>query len=283
MAGSLGGRALAECVGTALLVAAIVGSGIMASRLSPGNVGLELFENAVATGAVLVAIILAVGPVSGAHLNPVITLVDRMFHGVSSVAAATYIVAQIAGAVVGAVIANLMFSLPAVEVSTRVRTGGGLWLGEVATFGLALVVFGVVRSGRSGLAPFAVGAYITGAYFFSSSTSFANPRSGDRAHVHQHLRRHRALLGRAVHRIRAVWWRHRRGGHLDPLSGRRGRRPCSCRAAPLQRSPPNRAGFGQPANAITAGRVTMRLLDRPVAACATDSAERGVAGLIQAQ
>jgi arsenate reductase len=177
MRASLGRRALAEFLGTALLVTAIVGSGIAASRLSPGNVGLELFENAVATGAALVAIILAVGPVSGAHLNPVITLIDRVFKGVSSVAAAAYVVAQIAGAIAGAVVANLMFSLPAIEVSTKVRTGGGLWLGEVvATFGLALVVFGVVRSGRPGLAPFAVGAYITGAYFFTSSTSFANPR-----------------------------------------------------------------------------------------------------------
>jgi arsenate reductase len=159
-----------------LLVTAIVGSGIAASRLSPGNVGLELFENAAATGATLVAITLAVGPISGAHLNPVITLIDRVFAGVSGVAAAAYIVAQIAGAIAGAVVANLMFGLPASEVSTKVRTGGGLWLGEViATFGLALVVFGVVRSGRSGLAPFAVGAYITGAYFFTSSTSFANP------------------------------------------------------------------------------------------------------------
>jgi glycerol uptake facilitator-like aquaporin len=176
MAGSLGRRALAELIGIALLVAAVVGSGIAASRLSPNDVGLELFENAVATGAALVAIILAVGPVSGAHLNPIITLIDRVFRGVSTVDAAVYIVAQVVGAIAGAVLANLMFSLPALEVSTKVRTGGGLWLGEVvATFGLAVVVFGVVRSGRSGLAPFAVGAYITGAYFFTSSTSFANP------------------------------------------------------------------------------------------------------------
>ena len=148
MAG-LGRRALAEFIGTALLVAAIVGSGIAAARLSPGNVGLELVENAVATGAVLVAIILAAGPVPGAHLNPVITLIDRVFRGVSNAVAATYIVAQIAGAIAGAVIANLMFSLPAFEVSTTARSGGGLWLGEVvAPAGLALVVFGVVRSGQ---------------------------------------------------------------------------------------------------------------------------------------
>ena len=176
VAGSLRRQALAELLGTALLVMAIIGSGIAASRLSPGNVGLELLENAVATGATLVAIILALGPVSGAHLNPVITLIDRVFPGVSTTAAAVYVVAQDVGAIAGAVLANLMFSLPAIEVSTKVRAGGGLWLGEVvATFGLALVVFGVVRSGRAGLAPFAVGAYITGAYFFTSPTSFANP------------------------------------------------------------------------------------------------------------
>ena len=176
MAGSLGRRALAELTGTALLVTAVVGSGIAASRLSPNDVGLELFENAVATGAALVAIILAVGPVSGAHLNPVITLLDRVFRGVSTPAAVVYIAAQVVGAIAGAILANLMFGLPALEVSTKVRSGGGLGLGEVlATFGLALVVFGVVRSGRSAVAPFAVGAYITGAYFFTSSTSFANP------------------------------------------------------------------------------------------------------------
>ena len=172
----LGRRALAEFIGTAFLVMAVIGSGIAASRLSPGNVGLELFENAVATGAALVAIIIAVGPVSGAHLNPLITLIDRVFGGVSSRDAAAYAGAQIAGGIAGAVIANLMFGLPAMQLSTHVRSGSGLWLGEVvATFGLAVVVFGAVRSGRPGIAPFAVGAYIAAAYFFTSSTSFANP------------------------------------------------------------------------------------------------------------
>ena len=176
MAEPLGRRALAEFIGTAFLVMAVIGSGIAASRLSPGNVGLELFENAVATGAALVAIIIAVGPVSGAHLNPLITLIDRVFGGVSSRDAAAYAVAQIAGGVAGAMIANLMFGLPAVQISTHVRSGSGLWLGEaVATLGLAIVVFGAVRSGRPGVAPFAVGAYIAAAYFFTSSTSFANP------------------------------------------------------------------------------------------------------------
>jgi glycerol uptake facilitator-like aquaporin len=176
VSGSLGRRALAEFIGTALLVAAVIGSGIAASRLSLGNVGLELFENAIATGAALVAIILAVGPVSGAHLNPVITLLDRAFGGMSTRIALAYVGTQLVGGMVGACLANLMFGLPAVEISTKVRTGGGLWLGEIiATFGLALVVFGVVRSGRGILAPFAVGSYIAAAYFFTSSTSFANP------------------------------------------------------------------------------------------------------------
>ncbi len=169
-------RALAEGIGTALLLVAVIGSGIAAQRMSPGDTGLQLLENALATGAALVAIILAVGPVSGAHLNPVVTLVDRVFGGVSSAEAGVYVGAQIVGAFVGAMTANLMFGLDAVEVSTKVRDGGGLVGAEVvATFGLLLVVFGVARSGRSALAPFAVGAYITAAYFFASSTSFANP------------------------------------------------------------------------------------------------------------
>jgi arsenate reductase len=169
-------RALAEFIGTAFLVAAVIGSGIAAERLSPGDTGLQLLENAVATAAALVAIILAVGAVSGAHLNPVVTLVDRLFGGLDTPTACTYVVAQVAGGALGAVVANLMFDLPAVEWSTTERSGGGLWLAEVvATLGLLLVVFGVVRSGRGSVAPFAVGAYIGGAYFFTSSTSFANP------------------------------------------------------------------------------------------------------------
>jgi glycerol uptake facilitator-like aquaporin len=173
---ALARRALAEFIGTALLVAAVIGSGIAASRLSPHDVGLELFENAAATGAALIAIILAVGPVSGAHLNPMITLLDRALGGMRSRDAGAYLAAQFTGGAFGALVANLMFGLPAFEISTRSRTGGGLWLGEVvATFGLALVVFGVVRSGAQRLAPFAVGAYIAAAYFFTSSTSFANP------------------------------------------------------------------------------------------------------------
>lgn len=169
-------RAVAELLGTMLLVAAVVGSGIAAEQLSPGNTGLQLLENALATGGVLVAIILALGPVSGAHFNPVVTLVDRTLGGLSSREAAGYIGAQVIGACGGAVLANLMFSLPAVELSDRDRTGSGLWLAEVvATFGLVLVIFGVVRSGRKAAAPFAVAGYIVGAYFFTASTSFANP------------------------------------------------------------------------------------------------------------
>jgi arsenate reductase len=173
---SLARRAFAEGLGTALLVLAVVGSGIAAERLSPGDVGLQLLENAAASAAAIVAIIHAVGPVSGAHLNPVVTLVDRAFGGVSTTDATAYIGAQVAGGALGAVVANAMFSLPALELSTQTRSSGALWGSEVvATFGLLLVVFGVVRSGRTSVAPFAVGAYIGGAYFFTSSTSFANP------------------------------------------------------------------------------------------------------------
>ncbi len=169
-------RASAEAVGTAFLVAVVVGSGIAAQRLSPGNVGLQLLYNSTATGAGLVALILAIGPVSGAHFNPVVTLADRLLGGMNTATAGVYVVAQIGGACLGAVVANLMFDLPAVTVSTHVRSGSGLWLGEfVATFGLLLVILGVVRAGRTSVAAFAVGGYIAAAYWFTSSTSFANP------------------------------------------------------------------------------------------------------------
>jgi arsenate reductase len=169
-------RAVAEAIGTALLLIAVVGSGIAAQRLSPGRSGLQLLENAAATAVALVAIILAIGAVSGAHLNPLVSLADRALGGLSNREAATYCTAQLCGGVLGTMVANLMFDVPAIAVSHHIRSGGGLWLGEgVATFGLVLVVFGVVRSGRSWLAPLAVGAYIGGAYWFTSSTSFANP------------------------------------------------------------------------------------------------------------
>jgi glycerol uptake facilitator-like aquaporin len=172
----LGRRLVAEGLGTALLLVAVVGSGIAADRMSPGDTGLQLFENAAATALALVAIILALGPVSGAHLNPVVTLADRLLGALTTAEAGAYIGAQFVGAAAGVVVANLMFALPAVELSAKSRSSGGLWLAEVvATFGLLLVIFGVARSGRPSMAPFAVGAYIGGAYFFTASTSFANP------------------------------------------------------------------------------------------------------------
>jgi arsenate reductase len=173
---TLARKATAEAVGTALLVAVVVGSGIFATRLSPDDVGLQLLENSVATAGGLVALILAFGSVSGAHLNPVVSLADRLFGGLTTRELVAYVPAQVAGGCVGAVIANLMFDLDAVTLSTRARDTSGLLLGEVvATFGLLMVILGVVRSGRASTAPFAVGGYIAAAYWFTSSTSFANP------------------------------------------------------------------------------------------------------------
>ena len=168
-------RGVAELVGTAFLVAAVVGSGIAAQRLSPDDVGLQLLENSIATGAVLVALILALQPVS-ASFNPVVTLVERALGLVTSTTAAVLVAAQVAGGLLGVVVANLMFDLDAVSVSTRERGGGGQLLGEVvATIGLVLVVFGSLRSARVETVAFAVGGYIAAAYWFTSSTSFANP------------------------------------------------------------------------------------------------------------
>jgi glycerol uptake facilitator-like aquaporin len=165
----------AELVGTAFLVAGVVGSGIMAQRLSD-DPGLQLLQNTAATAGVLVALILALGAASGAHFNPVVTLVDRILGGIDTRTAAAYVLAQVAGAVLGAIAANSMFDLPAVEWSTTSRTGGHLWFAEaVATLGLLVVIFGVARAGRGSLAAFAVAGYIAGAYWFTSSTSFANP------------------------------------------------------------------------------------------------------------
>jgi arsenate reductase len=169
-------RLLAELIGSAFLAAVVIGSGIAAQRLSPGNLGLELFENAAATGAGLYAIILMVGPVSGAHLNPVVSWVDASFGGIRWRTALAYLPAQVAGCAGGAVVANLMFSEAAVTISTKHRASGGHFLSElVATLGLVLVIFALARSGRGRSAPAAVGAYIGAAYFFTSSTSFANP------------------------------------------------------------------------------------------------------------
>jgi glycerol uptake facilitator-like aquaporin len=168
-------QALAEFLGSAGLVTIVIGSGIAAQRLSR-DIGLQLLENALVTGAGLVALILAFGPVSGGHFNPAVTLADRVFGGVTTRQVAAYLPAQLAGGIIGAIAANLMFGLHAVSISTRHRSAGGLWLSEAAaTFGLIVLIFGLVRAGRAALAPFAVGAYILAAYWWSSSTSFANP------------------------------------------------------------------------------------------------------------
>ena len=169
-------RLTAEFLGSAFLAAIVIGSGIAAQQLSPGNVGLELFENAAATGAGLYAIILMFGPVSGAHFNPVVSFVDASFDGISWRDACAYLPAQVVGCTGGAVVANLMFSKAAISISTHHRATPAHFLSEiVATLGLILVIFALARSGRSHITPAAVGAYIGAAYFFTSSTSFANP------------------------------------------------------------------------------------------------------------
>ena len=174
-------RLAAEALGTGLLVTAVIGSGIAAASLSPSDVGLQLFENAAATAAALAVIILLVGPVSGAHLNPVVSLVDWWFGrarrtGLRLGEVGAYAVAQVGGGVAGAALANLMFDLPAVTFSTKDRSAGHLWLSEVvATAGLVAVVFALARSGRAALSAATVAGYIGAAYFFTSSTSFANP------------------------------------------------------------------------------------------------------------
>ena len=169
-------RITAEFCGSSFLAAVVVGSGIAAQQLSPGNVGLQLLENAAATGAGLYAIILMFGAVSGAHFNPVVSCVDAVFGGVSWIDAAAYLPAQVGGCILGAMLANVMFSRAAFEVSNRHRASPAHFLSEiVATLGLLLVIFALARSRRSDTTPAAVGAYIAAAYFFTSSTSFANP------------------------------------------------------------------------------------------------------------
>ncbi|PGH44034.1 aquaporin family protein [Micromonospora sp. WMMA1996] len=178
---ALARRASAEFAGTALLVAAVVGSGVAATRLSPDDVGLQLLENAVATALALGALILMFGPVSGAHFNPVVSAVDwwlgrRAGTGLTGRDLAAYAAAQTGGAAAGTVLAHLMFGLPAVTWSRTGRAEGHLWLAEVvATAGLVVLVFALARSGRTAAAPAAVGAWIGAAYWFTSSTSFANP------------------------------------------------------------------------------------------------------------
>jgi glycerol uptake facilitator-like aquaporin len=172
----LGRRLLAEFLGSGFLSAVVIGSGIAAQRLSPGQTGLEPLENAAATAAGLFAIILMFGPVSGGHFNPVVSFADAALGGLGWRDAAAYLPAQVGGCIGGAVLANLMFSDPAVSISAKHRASGGHFLSEiVATLGLLLVIFALARSGRARTAPAAVGAYIGAAYFFTSSTSFANP------------------------------------------------------------------------------------------------------------
>ena len=169
-------RLVAEFLGSAFLAAIVIGSGIAAQRLSPGDTGLELLENAAATAVGLFAIILMFGPVSGAHFNPVVSFADATLGGISWRDAAAYLPAQVAGCITGAVAANLMFGLEAVSISTKDRASGPHALSEViATAGLLLVIFALARTGRAATAPAAVGAYIGAAYWFTSSTSFANP------------------------------------------------------------------------------------------------------------
>jgi glycerol uptake facilitator-like aquaporin len=175
MKSSLRARIVAEFLGAAFLVAAVVGSGIMAERLAGGNVALALLANTIATGAALVALILTFGPISGAHLNPVVSLADAMEGGLDWSEALRYTAAQILGGVCGTMAAHAMFGLPLVSLSRHVRSGPAQFLSEfVATFGLLSVIRGCSRS-RSTIVPFAVGSYITAAYWFTASTSFANP------------------------------------------------------------------------------------------------------------
>jgi glycerol uptake facilitator-like aquaporin len=169
-------RLTAEFLGSAFLAAVVIGSGIAAQRLSPGQTGLQLLENSAATAAGLFAIILMFGSVSGGHFNPVVSFVDAAFGGLRWREATAYFPAQVAGCIAGAAAANLMFALPAVTISTKHRASAAHFLSEViATLGLLLVIFALARSGRSRSAPGAVGAYIGAAYWFTSSTSFANP------------------------------------------------------------------------------------------------------------
>jgi len=172
---TLAARTAAEFVGTMFLLMTVVGSGIMAVRLTE-DAGLQLLQNAIATGLILLALIATFGPISGAHFNPVVTLGFRWQGDIDTPIASIFITAQLAGALVGTVLANLMFQVDAIAAATTNRTGSHLLLAEViATLGLLLMIFGPVRNRDPGVVPFTVGAYIAGAYYFTSSTSFANP------------------------------------------------------------------------------------------------------------
>ena len=175
MKSSLAQCAVAECLGTAFLLAAVVGSGIMAARLAGGNGALALLCNTLPTGAILAVLILTFGPVSGAHFNPAVSLALVLRRELPADAAAMYIAAQIAGGILGVLAAHAMFELPLWQVSTTVRTGSGQWFAEgVATFGLLLTILGCAARTPAAI-PYAVGLYITAAYWFTASTSFANP------------------------------------------------------------------------------------------------------------
>jgi glycerol uptake facilitator-like aquaporin len=168
-------RAAAEFLGTALLLAAVIGSGIMAAKLAGGNGALALLCNTLPTGALLAVLILIFGPVSGAHLNPVVTLAFLFRRELPPALALAYVAAQLTGGIAGAWLAHLMFELPLLQVASTVRIGLGQWIAEaVATFGLLLTIFGCLASAREAI-PYAVGLYITAAYWFTASTSFANP------------------------------------------------------------------------------------------------------------
>jgi glycerol uptake facilitator-like aquaporin len=172
---TLAQRTVAEFLGTAFLLAAVVGSGIMAARLAGGNVALALLCNTLVTGAILTVLILTLGPISGAHFNPAVSLAAALRGDMTAQATAVYIGAQLSGAILGVWAAHLMFELPVLQVSLTTRTGAGQWLAEaIATFGLLLTILGCsVRSPAA--VPYAVGLYITSAYWFTASTSFANP------------------------------------------------------------------------------------------------------------
>jgi glycerol uptake facilitator-like aquaporin len=175
MRNTLSRRVTAEFLGTAFVVAAVVGSGIMGERLARGNVALALLANTVATGAALVALIFSFGPISGAHFNPVVSVADAVEGGVSWAQAAAYTCGQLSGGIAGAIVANVMFGLPPIALSHHARGGATQAFSEfIATFGLLSVIWGCSRV-RSDAIPFAVGAYITAAYWFTASTSFANP------------------------------------------------------------------------------------------------------------
>ena len=221
-------RCLAEGLGTGLLVATVVGSGIAAVDLSPGEVGLQLLENSTATALALVALILTFGSVSGAHFNPVVTLAEACRRKTERGAVVPYLAAQIAGGCLGAMVANLMFELPAVDWSTNDRVTAAHLLAEVvATFGLLTVIFGVVRSGRMAAVPIAVAGYIGAAYWFTSSTSFANPpsRSPEPCRTPSPASPRRPCSPSSAPSSSAARWPWRRRWSCSPNPNPRSRRP----------------------------------------------------------